>query len=108
MSKPQSAPAGEREAVEVVAWQDAENPLYTTAERRVMLEWANNQYPIVELMTVAQHQRILAASVPAGCKVVPVELIERTICRLTHGHEHDKAVRELRALLASTGQEVES
>ena len=34
------------------------------------------------------------------CKVVPVDLIERTICRLTHGHEHDKAVRELRALLA--------
>ena len=38
---------------------------------------------------------------PAGCKVVPVELLGRTICRLTHGHEHDKAVRELRALLAS-------
>lgn len=30
---------------------------------------------------------------------VPRELLERTICRLTHGHEHDKAVRELRALL---------
>ena len=29
------------------------------------------------LMTVAQHQRILAASVPAGCKVVPVGLLER-------------------------------
>lgn len=92
---------GMGEVVEVVAWQDAENPLYTTAERRVMHEWAGNQYPIVELMTVAQHNRILAASVPAGCKVVPVDLIERTICRLTHGHEHDKAVRELRALLVS-------
>ncbi len=56
----QSAPAGESEAPVVVAWQDAENPLYTTAERRVMHEWANNQYPIVELMTVAQHNRILA------------------------------------------------
>ena len=54
-----------------------------------------------QLMTVAQHQRIMAAAVPAGCKAVPVDLIERTICRLTHGHEHDKAVRELRALLAS-------
>ncbi|MDV5861337.1 hypothetical protein QM298_10500 [Pseudomonas mendocina] len=49
------------EEVEVVAWQDAENPLYTTAERRVMHEWAGNQYPIVELMTVAQHNRIVAA-----------------------------------------------
>ena len=49
------------EEVEVVAWQDAENPLYTTAERRVMHAWANNQYQIVELMTVAQHQRITAA-----------------------------------------------
>lgn len=50
-----------REEVEVVAWQDAENPLYTTAERRVMHEWVANQYPIVELMTVAQHERIVAA-----------------------------------------------
>ena len=50
------------EAVEVVAWQDTENPLYTTAERRVMHDWAGNGYPIVELMTVAQHQRIMAAA----------------------------------------------
>lgn len=57
--------------------------------------------PPEPLMTVAQHNRILAARMPAGCKVVPVDLIERTICRLTHGHEHDKAVRELRALLVS-------
>lgn len=28
-------------------------------------------------MTVAQHNRIMAATVPAGCKVVPVELLER-------------------------------
>lgn len=40
----------------------------------------------------------LATTVPAGCKVVPVELLERTICRLTHGHEHGKTVCELRAL----------
>lgn len=36
--------------------------------------------------------------------MVPVELIERTICRLTNGHEHDKAVRELRALLSDKPQ----
>lgn len=35
---------------------------------------------------------------------VPRELLERTICRLTHGHEHDKAVRELRALLTAQPQ----
>lgn len=52
--------AQQGEAVEVVAWQDAENPLYTTSERRVMQEWANNQYPIVELMTVAQHNALIA------------------------------------------------
>lgn len=31
---------------------------------------------------------------------VPRESLERTIDRLQHGHEHDKAIRELRALLA--------
>ena len=41
---------------------------------------------------------------PAGYMVVPVDLLERTICRLTHGHEHDKAVRELRALLSEQQQ----
>lgn len=39
-------------------------------------------------------------------RMISVELIERTICRLTHGHEHDKAVCELRALLS--GQAVQS
>ena len=60
---------------------------------------APHPVPPEPLMTVAQHERIMAASAPAGCKVVPVDLIERTICRLIHGHEHDKAVRELRAIL---------
>ena len=94
-------PAQQGEAVEVVAWQDAENPLYTTAERRVMQEWANNQYPIVELMTVAHHQRILAASVPAGCKVVPVELLERLEHVTRTLVPHLQCHVELRALLAS-------
>lgn len=66
------------EEVEVVAWQDAENPLYTTAERRVMHEWAGNQYPIVELMTVAQHNRIVAAlfAQQSAHVSVPRELLE--------------------------------
>lgn len=65
---------------------------------------------VEQLMTVSQHNRIVAAisaqqSEPERV-IVPVELLERTIDRLEHGHEHDKAVRELRALLASAGQEV--
>ena len=55
----QPAPA-EGEAVEVVAWQDAENPSYTTGERRQMHGWATDGYPIRELMAVSQHQRIVA------------------------------------------------
>lgn len=70
------------ETVEVVAWQDAENPLCTTAERRVMHDWAGNGYPIVELMTVAQHQRIMAAQRIKTC----IALKERNDAReaLTH------------------------
>jgi len=36
--------------LEVVAWQDAENPLYTTGEKRQMHGWATDDYPIVELV----------------------------------------------------------
>lgn len=53
------------------------------------------------LMTVAQHQRILAASVPAGCKVVPVELLEQIAVELEHDNDRYFLGRELRALLAS-------
>ena len=100
LKKAIAQPAKPGEAVEVVAFDWA-----TYIE--ISNGWPDEVAKLVEhlpaepLMTVAQHQHILAASVPAGCKVVPVELLERTICRLTHGHEHDKAVREVRALLAS-------
>ena len=53
------------------------------------------------LMTVAQHQRILAASVPAGCKVVPVELLERAVYNMELAEMDGPTYRELRALLAS-------
>ena len=89
-------PAQQSEAVEV-----AQVVSYLSAYADGYDPDAPNPGPSEPLMTIAQHQRILAASVPAGCKVVPADLIERTICRLTHGHEHDKAVRELRALLVS-------
>ena len=73
---------------------------------KIQCETVNSSDDVfLPLMTVAQHNRIVAAlsaqqSEPERVSV-PVELLERTICRLTNGHEHDKAVRELRALLAS-------
>ena len=53
------------------------------------------------LMTVAQHQRIMAASVPAGCKVVPVELLERLEHVTRTLVPHLQCHVDLRALLAS-------
>ena len=50
----------EGEGLKVVAWQDAENPLYTTAERRVLHDWVNNGYPIVELCRLSDAQRAIA------------------------------------------------
>lgn len=53
-----------------------------------------------QLMTVAQHQRILAASVPAGCKVVPVESLRRWVTGLQLGIISQRSVvEELRAIL---------
>ena len=72
------------------------------ALERIQYELVNSSDDVsLDLMTVAQHQRIVASiSAQQSAHVsVPRELLERTICRLTHGHEHDKAVRELRALL---------
>lgn len=48
------------DGLEVVAWQDADNPLYTTAEKRVLHDWANNGYPIVELCRLSDAQRAIA------------------------------------------------
>ena len=83
---------GMGEVVEVVGYLDAHDCL-----------WNETTHPdrMIPLMTVGQHQRIVAViSAQQSAHVsVPRELLERTICRLTHGHEHDKAVRELRALL---------
>ena len=66
----QSAPAGEREAVEVVGYLDAHDCL-----------WNETTHPdrMIPLMTVGQHLRIMAESVPAGCKVVPVELLKSVL-----------------------------
>ena len=48
------------QSVEVVAWQDADNPLYTTGERRQMHGWATDGYPIVELCRLSDAQRAIA------------------------------------------------
>lgn len=87
--------AGEEVEVRGLQWLD------TGHYRKKPPQFGYNPHDWNPLMTVAQHERIVAAfSAQQSAHVsVPRELLERTICRLTHGHEHDKAVRELRALL---------
>lgn len=87
-----------REQIEAMR---AENEQLRDGTKRIDAYWQS------ELRDCRNEREALAAELEAikrqevvDCKVVPVDLIERTICRLTHGHEHDKAVRELRALLA--------
>ena len=48
-----------KELLEVVAWQDAENQLYTTGEKRQMHGWATDGYPIVELVRLSDAQAII-------------------------------------------------
>ena len=89
------------EEVEVMAYA-VDHPEAGYKVYKQFSQWMNGgEWRCDSLMTVAQHQRIVAAlSAQQSAHVsVPRELLERTICRLTHGHEHDKAVRELRALL---------
>lgn len=55
-----------------------------------------------QLMTVAQHNRIMAATVPAGCKVVPVELLERCAQytpTIEKQEDRARALSDLRAIL---------
>jgi hypothetical protein len=49
------------EEVEVVAWWDDSDYNSATTSRAVLHDWLNNGYPVRELMTVAQHQRITEA-----------------------------------------------
>lgn len=107
-------PEQERGAVEVAAFVKHDSPLPGHTVFMNYEPWMDDGLSPgwIPLMTVAQHERILAAwqrtqaaGVPDWYRLVPVDLLERTICRLTHGHEHDKAVRELRALLTANQQE---
>ena len=54
-----SAPVVDGE-LEAIAWQDAENPQYTTGEKRQMHGWATDGYPIVPLCSLPKAQAIIA------------------------------------------------
>lgn len=91
--------AGEEVEVRGLQWLD------TGHYRKKPPQFGYNPHDWNPLMTVAQHKRILAASVPAGCKVVPVELLE-LLHEMVDLHERRGTVltvqmEELRALLAS-------
>ena len=49
----------ESQGLEVVAWQDAENQLYTTGEKRQMHGWATDGYPIVELVRLSDATAVI-------------------------------------------------
>jgi len=49
----------EAQGLEVVAWQDAENPLYVTGEKRQMHGWATDGYPIVELIRLSDATAVI-------------------------------------------------
>ena len=49
----------EAQGLEVVAWQDAENQLYTTGEKRQMHAWATDGYPIVELVRLSDATAVI-------------------------------------------------
>lgn len=83
------------EPVEVVGWRRLDRPYELTADPSVCAIWHGVGYPVQALYT---HP---AASVPAGCKVVPVELLEQIAVELEHDNDRYFLGRELRALLAS-------
>ena len=66
-SLPAAGSAVEEVEVRGLQWLD------TGHYRKKPPQFGYNPHDWNPLMTVAQHQRILAASVPAGCKAVPVE-----------------------------------
>ena len=88
-------PTQQGEAVEVVGWRRLDSPYELTAYPSVCAMWHGNGWPVQELYT---HP---AASVPAGCKVVPVELLERAVYNMELAEMDGPTCRELRALLAS-------
>lgn len=66
------APDAVEVVVEVVAYMNAASGEVVKYGPTVM-DWDDEQEPVESLITVAQHNRIMAAAVPAGSIVVPVE-----------------------------------
>ena len=105
----------EAQGLEVVAWQDAENPLYVTGEKRQMHGWATDGYPIVELIRLSDatalidqlRERVVELesqqSAPAQQQnngvIVPRELLYRIKNVYAAGLTMDSEMDELRALL---------
>ena len=109
-------PTQQGEAVEVVAWrwkyQIPKEIAGSEWDWSFASHWSTGPKDAEPLMTVAQHQRIMAASVPAGCEVVPVELLERVATHLEwdgsepmttiqYAYKCDGLAAKLRALLTS-------
>ena len=107
LKKAIAQPAQQGEAVEVVAWL---NTLTgdTTSYAVAVMDWDDESEPVQSLMTVAQHQRILAASVPAaqrqraqwavgvpeGWRASDYTSLEAELTELRH--QHDKLAGLLR------------
>ena len=88
-------PTQQGEAVEVVGWRRLDRTYELTSYPSVCAIWHGVGYPVQALYTKP------VASVPAGCKVVPVELLEQIAVELEHDNDRYFLGRELRALLAS-------
>ena len=76
------------------------NQIYTVVDQ---LEF--NKETEIPLAAVQVYPDVfqLVSSIQQDTVIVPRDILERTIDRLTHGHELEKANRELRALLAGGG-----
>ena len=88
-------PAQQGEAVEVVGWRRLDRTYELTSYPSVCAIWHGVGYPVQALYT---HP---AASVPAGCKAVPVELLEQIAVELEHDNDRYLLGRGVRALLDS-------
>ena len=93
------APAVEIEGLEVVAWQDAENPAYVTSEIRIMEEWVLDGYPIVPLCSLPKAQVIIDQQA-ARIKELEKLLVRTRVCLSLDDTEWGHTATEKYALLA--------
>lgn len=97
----------EGDGLQVVAWQDAENPLYTTAERRVMHEWTSNDYLIVELCRLSDAQRAIA-ELREECERLRNCLLEVQVRHFSDSLKRRSSDKELEQYLADGIAQIES